>query len=239
MKEGTTKKMLEAVGIGPAFRRCRREVRRSQLRRGLRLLDDNEVGSNGWLHGLKLARAGWNNGGWVAGDDYMIMIAREAQKCKNGILECGSGLSSFVLASVVSKTDATCHLDVLEHNLPWLQNLRQSAPSLEKRARVRLTHAPLRTHNNNFEWYDVDVRSLNQCIELVVCDGPPGGTTRGGRYGLLPVMSELLAPDARVILDDANMEHGRDAIERWIYEYGGEVVHRSANGRFAIIKMPS
>jgi hypothetical protein len=45
-----------------------------------------------------------------------------------------------------------------------------------------------------------------------VCDGPKG-TTRGGRYGLAPVMKDRLAPGCIVLLDDTSREAERAIIE--------------------------
>ncbi len=48
----------------------------------------------------------------------------------------------------------------------------------------------------------------------MVCDGPPE-TTRGGRYGLVPVMLEKLRADCTILLDDGAREGERETAERW------------------------
>jgi hypothetical protein len=54
---------------------------------------------------------------------------------------------------------------------------------------------------------------------LVVCDGPPG-STKGGRYGLVPIMREWLKPGCVILLDDAGREQERAIARRWEAELG-------------------
>jgi hypothetical protein len=72
--------------------------------------------------------------------------------------------------------------------------------------------APLRDYGD-FDWYTIDTRLL-PTFDLAVCDGPPG-STRGGRYGLLPVMSRKLASNATLLFDDADREGERAVLARW------------------------
>jgi hypothetical protein len=54
---------------------------------------------------------------------------------------------------------------------------------------------------------------------MVICDGPPGGT-KGGRYGLIPIMSERLATGCTILLDDVVRESERAIANRWQAETG-------------------
>jgi hypothetical protein len=56
-------------------------------------------------------------------------------------------------------------------------------------------------------------------FDLVICDGPPG-TTKGGRYGLVPIMRERLKPGCAILLDDAGREQERAIADRWKTELG-------------------
>ena len=55
-------------------------------------------------------------------------------------------------------------------------------------------------------------------ISLVICDGPPS-STRGGRFGLVPVLRENLAPGFRILLDDARRPGEREVLRRWASEF--------------------
>jgi hypothetical protein len=54
---------------------------------------------------------------------------------------------------------------------------------------------------------------------LVVCDGPPG-STKGGRFGLVPIMRERLEPGCVILLDDASREQELAIARRWEAEIG-------------------
>jgi len=53
-----------------------------------------------------------------------------------------------------------------------------------------------------------------QIFSLVVCDGPPG-TTRGGRYGFLPVMLPYLSSKCTILLDDVEREGEQKTLLLW------------------------
>jgi len=55
---------------------------------------------------------------------------------------------------------------------------------------------------------------MPEAFSLVICDGPPG-TTKGGRYGLLPVLDKRLPPGATILLDDAGRPAETELIRRW------------------------
>ena len=99
---------------------------------------------------------------------------------------------------------------------------------------VDILSTPLRNFGE-FEWYDVPLADLPANFSLFLCDGPPG-ETRGGRYGLWPVMRERLAPNAVIILDDTEREGELEVLRRWQSDSSFEVtMHESANGSFAVL----
>jgi hypothetical protein len=93
---------------------------------------------------------------------------------------------------------------------------------------------PLRTYDG-FEWYDPQgLEGTERTITLVICDGPPA-TSRGGRYGLMPVLSTQLADGGRIFLDDYGRLSEESVVSRWEAEFGWslEQVYPSAKGQFA------
>jgi hypothetical protein len=89
---------------------------------------------------------------------------------------------------------------------------------------------PLRSYKD-FDWYDPETEASG--ITLVVCDGPPA-TSRGGRYGLMPLFASRLAPNARVFLDDYERPSEQQVVDRWSEEFGWSVeqVYTSDKGQF-------
>jgi hypothetical protein len=160
-------------------------------------------------------RFGWGNDRFSAPAPFLERVAKRARNTGGPILECGSGCSTLFLGLLAG----TRGVEVwsLEHDLDWLRatagRLRQfHVPG------VRLLHAPLRSRGT-FEWYAPPAEaSLPSRFTLVVCDGPPGLTTHGGRYGLLPVLGDRFPPGTEVLLDDAARPEEQAVLERWSAE---------------------
>ena len=86
----------------------------------------------------------------------------------------------------------------------------------------------------DFDWYEV-TPNLPEEFSLVVCDGPPG-MTRGGRYGLLPVMRERLH-GAEVLLDDASRAEEQKILSVWKTEFG--TTYELESERYARLRLPA
>jgi len=92
---------------------------------------------------------------------------------------------------------------------------------------------PLKDYGT-FEWYDVSTTSIPRDISLVICDGPPH-YTKGGRYGLLPVLSKHLADGAIILLDDYSREHEKQIVKDWKIDFEIEVAVKGTNDLYAYI----
>jgi hypothetical protein len=175
------------------------------LRRGLARLRRDPRGSDRIWGDLVY---GWGNDGFSSQPEYLDAVAAAARAEDGPILECGSGLTTLVLASV----RATGERDVwsLEEDPAWFRRVEAALRRFGLAANIRL--APLRSYGE-FDWYDVDGLVL-PVFSLVVCDGPTG-RTRGGRRGLLPVLGGRLAPGCTVLVDDAARPGEREVLSGW------------------------
>lgn len=156
---------------------------------------------------------------------YLRHMATKAVKTNGDVLECGSGLSSLLLAVTAGRLGHRVH--TFEHDPVCQQKLLQLVE------RYRLTnlsvhHAPIRSYGQ-FDWYDIPCHCDSDSFKLVICDGPARHLTDSGRYGLFPVMRERLDPHCRVIMDDSNRSLERHVIRRWRKEQHIEV---QSFGRF-------
>lgn len=157
---------------------------------------------------------GWGNEGWSAELDYLrFMVKMVASLGKQEVLECGSGLSTLLLAAAAARYGG--HITSLEHSPGWAERIRTELCKygLAQHATPRV--APLRSYGS-YTWYDVPERMGP--FAGVVCDGPPS-TTPGGRYGLIPVMSDRLAPGCRILLDDVARVDEQNILIRWRDEF--------------------
>ena len=78
---------------------------------------------------------------------------------------------------------------------------------------VHVLYAPLRDYGD-FSWYEVPPELADQAFGLVICDGPTR-KTRGGRYGLLPIMATNLLPGCEILLDDMGRPEEQEALASW------------------------
>jgi len=102
-------------------------------------------------------------------------------------------------------------------------------------ASIELCVTPIRSYEA-FDWYSLDGVAPPTNIGFVVCDGPPGGT-RGGRYGLGPLMRPYMAPGCILLIDDTQRQHETEIVQRWCAELEASVVHEGAT--YTVLKVGS
>jgi hypothetical protein len=162
---------------------------------------------------LVALRRSWGNPGYSPSMDLLTATARLALETEGPILECGSGLTTLLLG-LLTRSRAI-PVWSLEHHPKWHGRIR-AVLRRHRLAHVTVCHTPL-TDYGSFQWYAEPSVPLPGDFRLVICDGPPG-MTRGGRYGLMPVMRRRLAEDCIILLDDSHRRREREALEAWMIE---------------------
>ncbi len=160
---------------------------------------------------------GWGNQGFSAKIGYLSACINKAQSTKGPVLECGSGLSTILLGIIAQKRGFNHY--ALEHHTEWASKVQSVLKDYGLNS-VQILNKPLKKYQE-FDWYDVPFESLPDNFSLVICDGPPA-QIKGGRYGLLPVMSEYLNDDCIIMLDDASRKEEVEIADRWKNEYNSE-----------------
>lgn len=159
---------------------------------------------------------GWGNESWSALDEYLAACLRQVLSSSENTLECGSGLST-ILVGFIAKGRGRSHW-ALEHSPEWAGRVQRCLTRYGLDSAVVLCTSPLKDYGH-FCWYDPPLESMPSRFDVVICDGPPG-TTRGGRYGLVPIMKDRLKAGCAILLDDASREEERAIAERWRAELG-------------------
>jgi len=173
---------------------------------------------------------GWSNDGFVARVDYLQEVASRAAATTGPILECGSGITTVLMGLLTQGRKAEVYS--LEHHPEW----HRKVESVLKRNQLANVHAclsPLRDYGD-FDWYDPPLENLPNNFSLVVCDGPPG-STRGGRYGLLPVMGNRLPANSVILLDDTDRPEEQAIMNRWKTESGLKDETVNGQSAFAVL----
>jgi hypothetical protein len=155
---------------------------------------------------LERLRAAWGNQRWSAESPYLAEVARQAAEAEGPIVECGSGLTTLILAAY-----ARPGVEVwsLEDNRFFRQRVSKAARA-QGITHAHVLHTPI-VEYPDFQWYDIPPY-LPDDIALVVCDGPPASGT-GGRVGAMYVLASRLGRRFRLLLDDAVQE--RTTLLRW------------------------
>ncbi|WP_169579562.1 class I SAM-dependent methyltransferase [Ruania albidiflava] len=153
------------------------------------------------------------------------------------VLECGSGTSTLWIAYALRR-NGSGRVVALDHDTEYAAATAQviTEHGLEQWAHIR--HAPLAptdTPRGPMPWYSTDLTDLTG-IELLVVDGPPKATGELARYPALPVLDDRLAPDARILFDDADRPDEVAVLDAWRETYSLEVEHELA-GRAVLLRL--
>ena len=202
-----------------------------QLRHAIRKLrkSDMDIPSRELLSELI---TGWGNEGYGANVEYLEAVARWAIDTRGPILECGTGATTILLGILSEKRNI--EVWSLEHSIEW-QTRVAHALARNRLTPVRVCWAPL-VEYQEFDWYGPPLAQMPTAFSLVICDGPPG-STKGGRYGLLPVLGNRLPSGSIILLDDASRPAESELIKRWKHEAGFESqLNGSPGHQYAVMK---
>lgn len=157
---------------------------------------------------------------WSLERSALELLCAEVRAGRREIVECGSGVSTVLLARAARDTGG--RLYALEHDPGWAATVR----GLLERERLdriaTVVRAPLRPHplaRARCGWYAADqlARLPASGIDLLLVDGPPAGEPGLGeaRYPALPALAGRLAPDAIVALDDVDRPGEASVLAAW------------------------
>ncbi len=200
--------------------------------RAIRQLPDGRIPDRRQLSELV---AGWSNDGYVANLEYLEAVAKSSVRTSGPVLECGSGATTLLLGILCGRRDV--EVWSLENSVEWQERVTEALTS-NGISGVRVCTSPLIEYGD-FVWYDPPLAQMPKKFPLVICDGPPG-TTKGGRYGLLPVMGNRLPCGSTILLDDAGRPGEVELIKKWEDEARFETeVIKSQGSEYAIMRRNS
>lgn len=140
---------------------------------------------------------------------------------KSNVIECGSGISTFYIASILREKGG--HLFTIEHDEQWAMVFKRFLEEQQLIDFVSLITVPLTESSlaiNGSFWYDEIVLTNainNQHFDLLLVDGPPafGPGRIHARYPAVPYFSKFLSADYTIILDDINRGGEKEVISKW------------------------
>jgi predicted O-methyltransferase YrrM len=172
---------------------------------------------------LRLDRSLPATRGWAASPDFLAVLARHVLATRPSVIvECGSGVSTVVLARCCELNKAG-HVYSLEHHAGYADTTRAELTRHELSHRADVLASPLVPHElagERWSWYAVnELPDLE--IDTLVIDGPPGHTGPLARYPAGPVLLRRLRVGGVAFLDDGHEAHVKQALARWSREIPG------------------
>ena len=177
---------------------------------------------------------GWGNRGWTPPASYLSAVVSRLEACPGPVLECGSGLTTLLLGVLAERRGF--RVWTLEHDAQWADRIVRALRRHSLR-NVTVVRAPL-VDREAYAWYDVRNVALPPHFDTVICDGPPG-STRGGRFGLVPELHDRLPVGCVCFLDDAGRSGEQAIVHEWCATWGWSAVPQGSESSFAVLRRTS
>jgi hypothetical protein len=181
-------------------------------------------------HGIEFRAPLLSLRGWAASPDFLaIQVANIRQYQPLTILELGSGQST-VLSAYVLEQLGLGHVYAFDDTELFANISRENILRHKLNDHATIIHAPLKDYTIQgeiWQWYDLDCLPSIAKIDLLLVDGPPqyGKNLPMLRYPALPLLAPYLAPNALILMDDADRASERLVAERWQTEFPLELLH--------------
>jgi predicted O-methyltransferase YrrM len=174
-------------------------------------------------------KLGWPRGtlpptrSYAGSPDFLNILYDQVKEHRpTTILDCGSGLSTVVMARCLQQLGGGMVVS-LDHDPHYAAKTRAMLDELGLSDHVRVIDAPLREQTAGSRkglWYGLDQNSLPETLDLIVVDGPPMPLAGDeGRYAAGPVAIPRLSPNGMVILDDTGRPGEQAVLKRWAEEF--------------------
>ena len=183
-------------------------------------------------------------GGWAADPVMAHNVVRLLVDTRpRVVVECGSGSSTVVISRCL-RALGRGRVISLEHDPEYASRTAGllRLHGLEDLATV--VTAPLTALEVNgriFRWYSSRYDPLLQDkIDVLLIDGPPGNTGPRARYPAVPVLKPHLAAECWVMLDDGDRPDERQIAHAWSRELGAKLSYlEGGRGGWLLHRQPS
>jgi len=221
---GAVPTLLSAAAIFKIWRirqaLYRSEARLSRIQRESQNLFVQGEALYGLYADLGFRRSLPSTRGWAASPDFLSVLAHHVLQARpKVILECGSGVSTVVLARAC-ELNGMGRVYSLEHLPDFAERARSELHRHGLDGHGEIIDAPLMRHSlEGMEWSWYGLQELPPIqVDMLVIDGPPKATGPLARYPAGPLLFPHLNPGASVFLDDAHRQDEQDAVARWLRE---------------------
>lgn len=161
-------------------------------------------------------------GGFAAADDFLALLVRIIraqfkQQIPINILELGSGISTLVISQTLEHLGSG-QLISLDHERRFATRTQKWLADQALDENCEVLHAPLipcPPEAGASRWYDHSVLPTDTPFNLLIIDGPPAWFSNNARSPALPLLADLLAPQALIVLDDFHRRGEQRCVKNW------------------------
>lgn len=144
---------------------------------------------------------------------------------RESIVEFGSGVSTLFIAKLLKIQKVNASFFSFESDLNWVIELNRQLELYELHNHVQIVYAPLIPLKKDYlyrsqqSWYDIEkieeALKEHAKIDLILVDGPFGGSTPYARYSAIPFLLSKIHNDFAVFIDDINRKEEREIALEW------------------------
>lgn len=160
--------------------------------------------------------------GWAISPDFATLIVKKILQNKpTNILECGSGVSTLVIAYALHKNEQG-KLISLEHNPYYADKSLAEVSNHHLNSYVDFSVKDLKPYNlknDDWHWYNIEELDHNLKLDMVVIDGPPANVRDNSRFPALYALDNFIQPNGIVLVDDCNREGDNEVVQAWLSEF--------------------
>lgn len=181
--------------------------------------------------------------GWAISPSTILHVVNDITiNNRKNIIEFGSGASTFYIAKLlkVLKSDAVFYS--VESDEKWANELKRQLQLYDISNQVNIIYAPLTKVPDNYSlkdqetWYDTQIleKTFNgkEKFDLILVDGPFGGSTPYARYSAIPFLSKRTLNQASIFLDDIQRTDEALILKEWEQLLGREAKIQERYGFF-------
>jgi len=159
--------------------------------------------------------------GAISPDLAVILIKIIKERKPKNILECGSGISTLIMAYCL-KDLGEGHIWSLEHDKNYADITGENLKKHKLEDRASVIFAPLKEmsiREKSWLWYDTEFLNKIEKIDLLLIDGPPENIREMARYPSLPLLAGSLSESAVIVVDDASRRDEKAMVDLWLKEF--------------------
>jgi predicted O-methyltransferase YrrM len=183
-------------------------------------------------------------GGWAAEPLLLHHVLQALIETRPGlVVECGSGSSTVLIARCLQSLGGG-RLVSIDHDPAFAARTEDLLQLHGVTATTAVVRAPLEDRRTGdgrtFRWYGAGYEPLlTRPVDVLIVDGPPGGSNPRARYPALPLLAPFLSPKCVVLLDDGDRPAEREIARQWGRELNAAVTYiRGGRGGWLLRRRP-